>query len=138
MSSMWNVTKRWKMRNDARENAFKLIFESLFHEYDEQLSKENLTVLKKEDDNKFFEDIMKNFNEHKELLKEEIEKHLKNFEYDRLFKIDLAIIYLAVTEIKFCETPKAVAINEALELAKKYSTEKSSKFINGLVSAIVN
>lgn len=135
---MWNVTKRWKMRNDARENAFKLIFESLFHEYDEQLSKENLTVLKKEDDNKFFEDIMKNFNEHKELLKEEIEKHLKNFEYDRLFKIDLAIIYLAVTEIKFCETPKAVAINEALELAKKYSTGKSSKFINGLVSAIVN
>lgn len=135
---MWNVTKRWKMRNDARENAFKLIFESLFHEYDEVLSKENLTVLKKEDDNKFFEDIMKNFNEHKELLKEEIEKHLKNFEYDRLFKIDLAIIYLAVTEIKFCETPKAVAINEALELAKKYSTDKSSKFINGLVSAIVN
>ncbi len=135
---MWNVTKRWKMRNDARENAFKLIFESLFHEYDQLLSKENLTVLKKEDDNKFFEDIMKNFNEHKELLKEEIEKHLKNFEYDRLFKIDLAIIYLAVTEIKFCETPKAVAINEALELAKKYSTEKSSKFINGLVSAIVN
>lgn len=126
------------MRNDARENAFKLIFESLFHEYDEVLSKENLTVLKKEDDNKFFEDIMKNFNEHKELLKEEIEKHLKNFEYDRLFKIDLAIIYLAVTEIKFCETPKAVAINEALELAKKYSTGKSSKFINGLVSAIVN
>lgn len=126
------------MRNDARENAFKLIFESLFHEYDEVLSKENLTVLKKEDDNKFFEDIMKNFNEHKELLKEEIEKHLKNFEYDRLFKIDLAIIYLAVTEIKFCETPKAVAINEALELAKKYSTDKSSKFINGLVSAIVN
>lgn len=135
---MWNVTKRWKMRNDARENAFKLIFESLFHEYDQLLSKENLTVLKKEDDNKFFEDIMKNFNEHKELLKEEIEKHLKNFEYDRLFKIDLAIIYLAVTEIKFCETPKAVAINEALELAKKYSTGKSSKFINGLVSAIVN
>ncbi len=126
------------MRNDARENAFKLIFESLFHEYDEQLSKENLTVLKKEEDNKFFEDIMKNFNEHKEYLKEEIEKHLKNFDYDRLFKIDLAIIYLAVTEIKFCETPKAVAINEALELAKKYSTGKSSKFINGLVSAIVN
>lgn len=126
------------MRNDARENAFKLIFESLFHEYDQLLSKENLTVLKKEDDNKFFEDIMKNFNEHKELIKEEIEKHLKNFEYDRLFKIDLAIIYLAVTEIKFCETPKAVAINEALELAKKYSTGKSSKFINGLVSAIVN
>lgn len=138
MLSMLNVTKRWKMRNDARENAFKLIFESLFHEYDEQLSKENLTVLKKEEDNKFFEDIMKNFNEHKEYLKEEIEKHLKNFDYDRLFKIDLAIIYLAVTEIKFCETPKAVAINEALELAKKYSTGKSSKFINGLVSAIVN
>ena len=66
------------------------------------------------------------------------QKHLKNFDYDRLFKVDLALIYLALTEIEYCKTPKAVAINEILEMAKKYSTEKSSKFINGLVSAIIN
>lgn len=125
------------MRNDARENAFKLIFESLFHEVDETLSKENLTELKKEEDKQFFEDIIKNFNLHKEELKVEIEKHLKNFDYSRVFKVDLALIYLALTEIEFCGTPKAVAINEAIEFSKKYSTEKSSKFINGLISAII-
>lgn len=134
---MLSATKRWKMRNDARENAFKLIFESLFHEVDETLSKENLTELKKEEDKQFFEDIIKNFNLHKEELKVEIEKHLKNFDYSRVFKVDLALIYLALTEIEFCGTPKAVAINEAIEFSKKYSTEKSSKFINGLISAII-
>ncbi len=126
------------MRNDARENAFKLIFEGLFHDVDEALSLENLTELKKQEDKKFFEEITVSFNGHKEELKKDIEAHLKNFDYSRVFRIDLALIYLALTEIKYCETPKAVAINEALELAKKYSTEKSSKFINGLISAIIN
>lgn len=126
------------MRSDARENAFKLIFEGLFHDCDVELSKENLVPLKKEDDINFFDNIMKEFYQNQEYLKSEIEAHLKNFEYSRLFKIDLALIYLALTEIKFCQTPKAVAINEVLELAKKYSTEKSSKFINGLISAIIN
>ena len=122
------------MRKTARENAFKLIFEGLFHDCDIELSRENLEVLKKEDDISFFEQIMKAFEENKETLKEKIEGHLKNFEYSRLFKIDLALIYLALTEIEFCGTPKAVAINEALELAKSYSTEKSNKFINILPS----
>ncbi len=126
------------MRKDARENAFKLIFESLFHDFDKELSKDNLTELKKEEDKQFFESILSSFEANKETLKEQIEKHLKNFEYDRLFKIDLALIYLALTEIEFCGSPKAVAINESLELAKKYSTEKSSRFINGIVSAIIN
>ncbi len=126
------------MRKDARENAFKLIFESLFHDFDKELSKDNLTELKKEEDKQFFESILSSFETNKETLKEQIEKHLKNFEYDRLFKIDLALIYLALTEIEFCGSPKAVAINESLELAKKYSTEKSSRFINGIVSAIIN
>ena len=125
------------MRKSARENAFKLIFESLFHDCDIELSKDNLEVLKKEDDVEFFNQIMAAFEEHKEELKEKIEGNLKNFEYSRVFKIDLALIYLASTEIKFCGTPKAVAINEALELAKSYSTDKSNKFINGLVSAII-
>ena len=126
------------MRKDARENAFKLIFESLFFFFFKELSKDNLTELKKEEDKQFFESILSSFETNKETLKGQIEKHLKNFEYDRLFKIDLALIYLALTEIEFCGSPKAVAINESLELAKKYSTEKSSRFINGIVSAIIN
>ncbi len=125
------------MRKTARENAFKLVFESLFHQPDELLSSQNLEELKKEDDQKFFEQIMNAFHEHRDELKEKIEKNLKNFSYDRLFKIDLALVYVALCEILFCGTPKAVAINEALELAKTYSTQKSHKFINGLISAII-
>ncbi|MBE7075788.1 MAG: transcription antitermination factor NusB [Clostridiales bacterium] len=125
------------MRKDARENAFKLIFEGLFHECDEELSRENLVDLKKEEDQDFFKNILTAFSENQETMKSKIEAHLKNFEYNRLFKIDLALIYLALTEILYCNTPKGVAINEALELAKTYSTEKSSKFINGIISAIL-
>lgn len=126
------------MRNDARENAFKLIFEGLFHEADEELSKENLKPLKKQEDIEFFETIVSKFAENQTVMQQKIEAHLKNFEYDRVFKVDLALIYLALTEILYCKTPKAVAINEALELSKTYSTEKSSKFINGIVCAIIN
>lgn len=124
------------MRRNARENAFKLIFESLFHSVDKELSSENLEILKKDDDKTFFEQIMKNFEEHKDEIKSKIEENLKNFEYSRVFKIDLALIYLALTEILYVGTPRAVAINEVLELSKSYSTEKSSKFINGIISAI--
>lgn len=126
------------MRSDARENAFKLIFEGLFHEADEELSKENLKPLKKQEDIEFFETIVSKFAENQTVMQQKIEAHLKNFEYDRVFKVDLALIYLVLTEILYCKTPKAVAINEALELSKTYSTEKSSKFINGIVCAIIN
>lgn len=125
------------MRSDARENAFALIFEGLFHECDTALSLENLTPLKKEDDKQFLAQILAQFEEHKIQLKQQIEANLKSFEFDRLFKIDLALVFLTLTEVQYCGTPKAVAINEALNLAKKYSTPKSHKFINGLLSAIL-
>ena len=134
---MLNVRLRLlKMRKDARENAFKLIFESLFHNLDKELSEENI-VLQKEDDRAFFDQIISEFELHKAEMQKQIEEHLNNFDYSRVFKIDLALIYLALTETLYCGTPKAVAINEAVELSKKYSTDKSSKFVNGLISAII-
>ena len=57
---------------------------------------------------------------------------------ERLYKIDLAIIILAVIEVNYVkETPKQVVINEAVELAKKFSTDKSPKFINGILADIL-
>ncbi|MBF1051794.1 MAG: transcription antitermination factor NusB, partial [Peptostreptococcaceae bacterium] len=52
-------------------------------------------------------------------------------------KIDLAILRTAITEIKYVATPYKVAINEALELSKKFSDEKSTKFINGVLKDYV-
>ncbi|MBR1890269.1 MAG: transcription antitermination protein NusB [Clostridia bacterium] len=112
------------MRKDARENAFKLIFESLFHKLDKELSEQDFVDLKKDADKEFFNEIISAFEKNKEDLQEKIESNLKEYDYSRVYRVDLALVYLALTEILFCKTPKAVAINEAVELSKKYSTEK--------------
>ena len=59
------------------------------------------------------------------------------YSLDRVYKVDLALIYLAVSEIKYLDTPHQIVINEVVNLAKQFSTEKSSRFINGVLSAIV-
>jgi N utilization substance protein B len=61
-----------------------------------------------------------------------------NWDLDRLAKVDLVIINLALTEIiHFSEIPVKVSLNEYIELSKDYSTEKSSFFINGILDKIV-
>ena len=56
----------------------------------------------------------------------------------RIFKVDLAILVVAIIELKYIkENPKEVIVNEAVNLAKKYSTDKSPKFINGVLADII-
>ena len=60
------------------------------------------------------------------------------YEVDRIFKIDLAILVVAIYELKFDKTnPVGVVVNEAVELAKKYSTDKSYSFVNGILAKVV-
>ena len=125
------------MRRDARECAFKLIFETLFKDAEDETRLEVISPLKKEADIKFCEDIFKAYCEHRADLESEVQAHLKNFALSRVYRIDLALIYLALTEYKYLSTPKAVAINEAVEISKKYSTQDSKRFINGVLSAII-
>ena len=63
-------------------------------------------------------------------------KHLKDWEIDRLNKVDQAIILLGIYELLYTETPSVVAINEAIELSKKYSDEKVTKMINAVLDGI--
>lgn len=125
------------MRREAREGAFKLIFETLFKDAEEETLIEVTSPLKKEADKAFCKEIFDKYLSHKEELDEVIKKNLTNFDFDRVYRIDLALVYLALAEIKYLDTPKPVAIDEVLEIAKKYSTFNSSKFINGLLSAII-
>ena len=120
------------MRRNSREMAFKLIFESLFNDnpFDEDLFKEL-----KEKDLPFCVEILTAYKENKDKIQTDIKKSLKGYKLDRVYKVDLALAYEAVTEIKYLKTPPAVAINEVIEIAKIYSTENSSKFLNGLLSA---
>jgi N utilization substance protein B len=58
----------------------------------------------------------------------------RGFKEERLFKVDLAILMMAVYELENTDTPVAVVINEAVELGKIYSTENSAGFINGILA----
>ena len=69
-----------------------------------------------------------------------IEKYLKGWKLSRIVRLDLIIMRVAIFEMTSpeLEVPQTVALNEAIEIAKTYSDEKSAKFINGILSNLVN
>lgn len=123
------------MRRDARVVAFQIIFSKMFAS--DQIEEPFFDSLKKENDISFAKSVVENFLEHKQDLNEQIQSGLVGYGLDRVYKVDLALVYLALTEINYLDTPKQVAINEALEIAKKYSTDKSPKFLNGVLSSVL-
>ncbi|MBU3700303.1 MAG: transcription antitermination factor NusB [Candidatus Kapabacteria bacterium] len=67
-----------------------------------------------------------------------IRKHAQNWEFERIASLDIILMRLAVAELTSCESiPVKVTINEVIELAKRYSTDKSGTFINGILDAII-
>ncbi len=66
-----------------------------------------------------------------------ISTHARNWRIERMPAIDRAILRLAITELRTAGTPHKVVINEALELAKKFSSEDAAPFINGILDAVV-
>lgn len=74
--------------------------------------------------------------ENLEMLDTEIRKHLKEWDYDAIGKVEKAILRLGAYEILVAGTDKAIIINEAVELAKELADDKSPKFINGVLDAL--
>ncbi|MBR3210590.1 MAG: transcription antitermination factor NusB [Bacilli bacterium] len=126
-----------KNRSELREVIMKVlyqieIFEGTNIEYHvEDLIKEQLEV-----ENEFVNDtisgIIKNQNEIIDLDN----KYLNEWTMDRLNKVDQAILLLGTYELMYTDTPSVVAINEAIELSKKYSEEAVTKMINGVLDKI--
>ena len=122
------------MRANSRVFAFKIIFAHLFGSDVAEtekvvLEEENLS----EKELKFANEIVGAFMENRYHISKEIDEMLERYQQDRLYKVDLALLYLAMSELKI-NTPKAVVINEVLEIAKKFSTDQSQKFINGVLA----
>ena len=69
-------------------------------------------------------------------LDEIIGKHAENWKLDRLAAIDRAVLRLAVHELRAGDTPAKVVLNEAVDLAKKFSNEESGAFVNGVLDAV--
>ena len=98
----------------------------------EDVIKENLEV-----DNDFVKDIVYGVLEKEKELDEIINKYIENWKIDRLGKTDQAIFRLSAYELLYYDTPSIVAINEGVELAKKYSDEKVVKMLNAILDNIM-
>ena len=134
------------MRKIARELAFMLIYEGLFNK--ERDADVSFDFFSKEreilgDNALDFEDeiyvtqIVCLYDANKEHIETMINNNLFGYEPERVYKMDKALLCLAITEIYHYKTPAPVVVNEVVELAKKYSTENSAKFINGILGAII-
>ncbi len=125
-------------RKIAREYAYKLIFEYIFSETP------NLRTFKiftnadiDESDVNYLERVYYGvINNYDEIINE-ISKYSQSFALDRIYKTDLSALILAIYEMKYMEDiPLSVSISEAVVLVKKYSTEKSNTFVNGILSSV--
>lgn len=126
-----------KNRSELREIIMKVIYQTYIldktkNEYQvEDLIKEQLEV-ENEYVNSCVEGIIKNQKE----LDKMANKYMNNWTIDRLNKVDRAILSLSIYELMYTDTPSIVAINEAIELSKKYSEDAVTKMINGVLDKI--
>lgn len=128
-------------RSEAREMLFKALYEI---EVQKDITEEHINMFLENNeiqDKSTIEYIKKSItgiNEKKEELEKIISNNLKkDWKLDRISKINIALLKLAIYEIKYTETPFKVAINEAVDLAKKYSEEAAPSFINGVLASVV-
>ena len=129
-------------RSEIREQAFKLMYsleiqrdENLEEQVELYLESNNIT---NENAIDYIKDVIFGIEKNEKEILDEIEKYLKSdWKIDRISKIDLSILKLAIYEIKYKELPFKVAINEAVELAKKYGEDSSKKFVNGVLANVI-
>ena len=125
-------------RKKSREFAFRLVFEKFFHEPDIDIFENMEDFVLDVDDKEFVYSLIDGINNHYENIMNIIKDNIEGYELDRIYKVDLAILVLAIYELKFeNSTPDKVVLNEAIELSKKYSTDKSFSFINGVLAKIL-
>ena len=126
------------MRRDAREAVYKILYADLFYENDDEFEKETMeeSSLSK-DDEEFANALLSAIKEHKSELEEIIGKHARGYSFERIFSTDKCALYIAVAEIKyFDDITTVVSIDEALSLVRKYSTEESLNFVNGILASV--
>ncbi len=127
-------------RKRARESTMKLLYQMEINEdFSDKLINlffENNTF--NEEEKEYILDATSKIVNNMEKIDSHIEKNIENWEINRLAKIDLCVLRIAIYEILFrSDIPVEVSINEAIEISKKYSSSQSSKFVNGVLGSIV-
>ena len=128
-------------RSKARDMAFKFLYQVEVQKENNKdavnLFFENNSIEGKEA-KKYILDIAEGVKKHSDDINGLIEKNLKkDWKIDRISKVTLAILKLAIYEIKYAKLPFKVVINEAVELAKKYGEDSSPTFVNGILASVV-
>ncbi|MBC1543840.1 transcription antitermination factor NusB [Listeria cossartiae] len=121
-------------RREAREKALQALFQIELNEM--SLDQAIKNIMEDEQDD-YMEKLVEGVMANKVEIDAVIEPNLDNWRMDRLSKVDLSLLRLSVYEIKYLDdVPNRVSLNESIEIAKIYSDEKSSKFINGVLANI--
>jgi len=129
-------------RSAIRELAFKLIYSLEIQKEENKEEQIELFLECNEVESKEAEEYIKNtiegINKNLETIISLIQSNLKaDWKIERISKIDLSLLKLAIYEIKYTDIPYKVAINEVVELSKKYGEDTSKNFVNGILASIV-
>lgn len=130
-------------RRELREQIFKLIFRAEFYDKEELPEQEKLffedyELNMKPEDETYISEKSNKILEKLDEIDGMINQESKGWTTERMGKIELTILRLAIYEIKFDEdVPAGVAINEAVEIAKKFGQEESAGFVNGVLAKFV-
>ncbi len=127
------------MRTTARETVFKILFSSQFNDDIKELKKSLYKIEKlNKNDTEYCDQILNTVASNREKLIKIIDERSKLFPQVRMFPADRSIILIALAEIMFIpDIPSAVSVNEAANIASKYSSEKSASFISGILSEVI-
>ncbi|MDE5897017.1 MAG: transcription antitermination factor NusB [Clostridia bacterium] len=129
------------MRKNAREAVFKITFATLFHDDCPNAFRAAMYRQEKldESDRAYAEVLYGLVQEHREELSSAISARIQRFADYRIYPVDKAIMLVALAEIRYYdEVPPVVSVSEAAALARKYSTENSADFVNGVLGGIIN
>ena len=124
-------------RSGARAAAMQLIYERLMGGSGQDTLGVLIDFTPEEEDSRYINTVVEGVAEHVNELDALIASYSPSREIDRIARVDLCILRVALYEMRYCAaTPESVAINEAVELAKRFSEPASARFINGVLGAI--
>ena len=127
-----------KTRSELREKCMIILYQwDLFKKNGDNISIDDLIKENLEIDNDFVKDIVYGVVTHQNEIDEIANSYMKDWDINRIDKTGAAILRMGIFEIKYTDTPEIVAINESIELAKKYSDDNVRKIINAVLDKIV-
>lgn len=129
------------MRVNAREAAFKIVFSQQFHDECTEAFRNSVYRSEKlsEEDRAYAERLYSAVTENREALSAILAEKVTRFAEYRIYPADRSALLIALAEIEYFEDiPPVVSVNEAVALARKYSTERSAEFVNGVLAGVIN